>query len=165
MTMMFCVSVEIRRNTWLWFSGKIWTVTKHKTKITTAYCLTMFHAAAVWRVGPCGCGEPSGRFTVRLASIHTLPGAEPNPGAGARADVWWRVGEILGFGGRYGEAHGRCRGLPRRRLLGFRQREGFEDPEAMTCSQSAEDAWRRGCGPAHRHGDVRVKLERVEMNL
>lgn len=84
--------------------------------------LTVFEVTAVRRVAPCRGREPSGRLAVRLAAVDALPGAEADPGAGARADVRRRVRQVLGFDGRDGEAHGRGHGFPR--LLGVRQGGG-----------------------------------------
>ncbi len=64
--------------------------------------LTVLQEAVLRRVGPGKGGGPSGR----LAAVHALPGAEADPGAGARADVRRRVRQVLGFDRRDGEAHG-----------------------------------------------------------
>ncbi len=71
-------------------------------------------------VGPGRGGGPSGR----LAAVHALPGAEADPGAGARAEVRRRVRQVLDFDRRDGEAHRRGHGFPRRRLLRLRQGDG-----------------------------------------
>lgn len=82
--------------------------------------LTVLQVTAVRRVGPCWGGDPCWC----LAAVHALPGAEADPAAGARADVWRRVRQVLSFGRRDGEAHRRGHGFPRRRLLQLRQGDG-----------------------------------------
>lgn len=72
--------------------------------------VTLVNTAVVRRAYPRG--SASRRFTERLAPVHALLGAEANASAGAGADVGRGVGqprEVLGLGGRHGEAH-RCHG-------------------------------------------------------